>query len=135
MRERHVKIVRLRNGGDERGYSYEISKEAFDDIGKIEDVHIASIESGRIRGNHYHVDKKEVIIILYSDSFIVAWESSDGRVGEKKEVSGRGCVRVEINKNVSHAIHNIGKSPIYILVFSADRYDPNDSGTVVKKII
>ncbi len=135
MTDQYLNIIRLKNNGDERGYSYKIPREAFDYIGKVEDVHLASIDSGKIRGNHYHIDRKEFIIVLYSDSWIFAWELKDGSVGEKKQFSGSGCILIEIESNVTHAIQNIGKLPIYIFAFSPNKYDPENSDTVVKKII
>ncbi|MHC4259657.1 MAG: polysaccharide biosynthesis C-terminal domain-containing protein [Planctomycetota bacterium] len=135
MTNLYIEIIRLKNNGDERGFSYKTRREAFDYIGKVEDVHIASIDSGKIRGNHYHIDRKECIIILYSDSWVFAWESEDVSVGEKKQFSGCGCILIKIKSNVTHAIQNIGKLPIYILAFSPNKYDPEKSDTVVKKII
>ena len=135
MTSQYISIIPLKNNGDERGYTYNIPKEAFDYIGKVEEAHAASIDLGSIRGNHYHIDRKEFIVILYSDSWIFAWKSRDGSVGEKKQFDGCGCMLIRIQSNVTHAIQNTGGLPIHILAFSPKKYDPENSDTVARQII
>jgi UDP-2-acetamido-2,6-beta-L-arabino-hexul-4-ose reductase len=58
-----VKTKKLKIHFDERGWLAEILRE--DEIKeKIKQVYVATIEPGKIRGNHYHLKRKEWFFIL-----------------------------------------------------------------------
>lgn len=135
MTNPYVAIIELAGNGDERGCSYSIPQRALDYIGRVKDVHLASIGPGKIRGNHYHTGRKEFIVILYENQWVFAWETADETAGQQKHFDGRGCVLTEIESGVVHAIKNTGKTPLYIMAFSPTRYDPEHSDTVSKRIM
>ena len=125
----------LENQGDLRSNSFKIPDETFRFIHVINDTHIATILPGSIRGNHYHVGRKEFILVLHSDSWILAWDDKDSSKIQTREFSGEGAVIVEIEEKVSHAIKNTGSSEICIISFSDKKYRAGNSDTIARVVI
>ena len=59
-------IKDIDNRGAERGASFSFPQEIFDFLGNVDEVHMAEIVPGAVRGNHYHRSKKEVLVIWYA---------------------------------------------------------------------
>jgi len=119
----------LSNGGDSRGDSFHLPPRAFQFIGNIEEAHIATIAPDAIRGNHYHVGRKEFIIVLFHDSWILAWDQGKGTVADKKEFTGNGAVLIEIESENSHAIKNIGNEMLTVIAVSNTVSDISNTDT------
>lgn len=124
-----IEVILLKNEGDERGFSYNVPKSALKFIGKIKDAHIATIVPGAIRGNHYHVGRKEFILVWFNDSWIFAWDQDGGAKKETKTFFGTGLILIEIDMDISHAIKNTGDKDIFIMAFSNKEYDVENSDT------
>jgi dTDP-4-dehydrorhamnose 3,5-epimerase-like enzyme len=59
-----VQITQLNNNGDARGFSFMAPAEALAFVGRMADVHLASMKPGAVRGNHYHLRRREAIVVL-----------------------------------------------------------------------
>lgn len=59
-----IEIRELGNSGDARGFSFTIPVEALEFVGRMADVHLASTKPGGVRGNHYHLLRREAIVVL-----------------------------------------------------------------------
>lgn len=130
-----INIRILENQGDLRGDSFKIPDETFRFVDVINESHLATILPGAVRGNHYHVGRKEFIIVLHSDSWILAWDAKDGIDNQTREFQGEGAVIVEIEENISHAIKNTGGSEISIISFSNKKYKPENFDTIARVVI
>jgi dTDP-4-dehydrorhamnose 3,5-epimerase-like enzyme len=130
-----IGIFELENKGDERGCSYNIPQHAFNFIGEIRDSHFATIVPGAIRGNHYHVGRKEFILIWFCDSWILAWDYGDDTNVEIKSFSGAGLKLIEIDEEISHAIKNTGNADILIIAFSNKIFNFEKSDTYKRVVI
>lgn len=75
---RGLSLVELSNQGDERGRSYNIPLDTLNFVGIVRDVHVATIVPNATRGNHYHVNRKEFILVWYDDSWVLAWDQGEG---------------------------------------------------------
>lgn len=135
MIEEHIRIRALMNRGDVRGNSFNIPEETFRFIRNMNDVHIASVAPGCIRGNHYHVERKEFIVVLYSGSWSLGWDSGKGTNARTENFEGEGAALVEIEPDISHAIKNTGKNELIIIAVSSVRYDPSKPDTVKRVVI
>lgn len=71
-------------GGDERGDSFSVARNYMEFVGRPGNIHVASILAGHTRGNHYHVERREIIIVIHSDRWSLSWDS-----GAETEQSSR----------------------------------------------
>ncbi len=134
MENQSIDITELKLKNDYRGYIVNVPEEVFDFIVNIKDIHIGSIASNSIRGNHYHKIKKEALIIIYSDSCTFAWNSKD-EIINIKEFTGKGCILVKIKNGLGHAIKNTGKDLITIVAFSDYKFVEENPDTFSKVLI
>jgi len=61
-----VQVFPLSNNGDNRGSSFSIPSQILSFVGEVGDIHLTTIAPGAIRGNHYHLRRREALIVLYS---------------------------------------------------------------------
>jgi dTDP-4-dehydrorhamnose 3,5-epimerase-like enzyme len=60
----NVQITELTSRGDPRGFSFTAPAEALTFVGRMGDVHLASTKPGAVRGNHYHLQRRQAIMAL-----------------------------------------------------------------------
>lgn len=118
-----VHIVKLDNGGDTRGSSFVPPPECLEFIGTIRDMHIATILPGAVRGNHYHQQHREVIVVVHADHWSFHWDLGPDSEIHRERFSGAGAVMIEIAPLASHAIRNDGAAELYIVGFSDAPFD------------
>lgn len=112
------------DSADERGFSFSIPGALLGALSGIHDVHIASIEPGAVRGNHYHACKNEIISVSYESSCSFVWDEGEGSEVRRKDFAGAGSVAILVPPGGSHAVANTGDRPIFLVVMSDSPYDP-----------
>lgn len=117
----------LDNSGDARGDSYTVSQEALLFLGRIADVHVASILPGAVRGNHFHTRRKEVLIVVYESDWVLHWDNGEGTPPKRRHFTGRGSELILIEPNWSHAVRNSGLRPLSIIGLSSEPYNPKET--------
>jgi dTDP-4-dehydrorhamnose 3,5-epimerase len=122
-----IKIVEMKDDGDHRGFSYNLPGIAFEHIGEIKDIHCAQILSNKIRGNHYHIERQEIIQVFYEGDWTLGYQSTDENTPSYQRFSGQGSVLIFISPYVSHAIRNDGVKPLLIIAYSSRIYQPDDT--------
>ncbi len=60
-----LRIIKLNDSGDTRGYSFTVPAEVLKFLSRIRDVHVASMVAGAVRGNHFHLRRREAIVIVH----------------------------------------------------------------------
>jgi len=135
MINQYVRVRPLENHEDQRGYSFSVPEEILQFVGNVNDIHIAAINSNSVRGNHYHVSKKEFIVVAYSGSWVLAWDTGENTKVNKKQFDGQGAVAIEIEPQTSHAIKNIGETPLVIVACSSKKYNPANSDTLKRDVL
>lgn len=111
-------------GADERGESYSVPLEYLEFLGAPKDVHIASIGPGHVRGNHYHVERHELIMVLPHDAWSLHWDTgAETRVSTRTFQESR-AVAIAIPPHSSHAIRNDGQALLWLIAASDGLYDP-----------
>jgi dTDP-4-dehydrorhamnose 3,5-epimerase-like enzyme len=123
------------NKGGNRGCSFNVPAIAFDFVESIKDMHVATIVPNAIRGNHYHVSRKEFIVVLFEDSWVLGWDHGPETKSEQKKFSGKGAVLVEINSSISHAIKNTGQKKITIIACNSSKYNPQHPDTFKRNVL
>jgi dTDP-4-dehydrorhamnose 3,5-epimerase-like enzyme len=128
-----IQIYELSNSGDMRGFSFTAPSEALAFVGRMSDVHLASTKPGSIRGNHYHLRRREAIVILPGSQWSFHWDEGDGVPAQHREFDGSLAVLVLVSPGASHAVRNDGDRDLWLAAISSETYDPGES--VTRKVV
>ncbi|MCJ7541595.1 MAG: hypothetical protein WBC36_06835 [Desulfobacterales bacterium] len=115
---KNIEIIKLQNYGDIRGALYNIPDTDMQSLDKIKNIHFGKICPGSIRGNHYHHQSKEMLIIGYLDTWTLAWAKKDSDEISKKEFTGSGAVLIKVNEGIVHSVKNNGDKDLEIIALS-----------------
>jgi oxalate decarboxylase/phosphoglucose isomerase-like protein (cupin superfamily) len=129
----NIQIEELSNRGDARGMSFTAPNEALAFVGRMSDVHLASIKPGAVRGNHYHLRRREAIVVLPGTKWSLHWDEDGNSGAQYREFDGRVAVLVLISPGASHAVRNDGESHLWLVAISSESYDPAES--VSRKVV
>ena len=130
-----VRCTVLEDRGDERGRSYSPGPQWLTFLGGIADSHITTILPGHVRGNHFHAERNEVLIVGFSDEWELFWDLGPGTARESRRFSGSGVVVVEITAGASHALRNCGASTMWVAGFSNGTWDPAHPDSFARLLI
>ncbi|HKH99034.1 MAG TPA: hypothetical protein VJ999_08000 [Candidatus Sulfotelmatobacter sp.] len=128
-----VRILELGNTGDARGFSFTAPAEALTFVGRMADVHLASTGPGAVRGNHYHLRRREAIVMLPGPKWSLHWDEGEGKTAQHRTFGGTDAVLVLVSPGASHAVRNDGEGPLWLFAISSEAYDPAES--VARKVV
>lgn len=128
-----IQISELSNGGDTRGFSFTVPGDALDFLGRVADIHLASTAPGAVRGNHYHLRKRESIVILPGPAWSLHWDEGEGIPAQHRTFHGGSAVLVLVSPGCSHAVRNDGAAPLWLIACSSEPYDPTQ--IVARKVV
>jgi oxalate decarboxylase/phosphoglucose isomerase-like protein (cupin superfamily) len=111
-------------GGDQRGDSFSVPTEYLEFVGAPGDMHVASIRPGHVRGNHFHVERHELILVLPHEAWSLHWDSGADTAVSTREFHGPGAVAIAIPPSAAHAIRNDGQALLWLIAATDGRYDP-----------
>lgn len=131
----HIDIIKLKNHGDTRGALYNIPDSDLQFLDKIQNIHFGKIQPNSIRGNHYHQQSREMLIITYLDTWTLAWAKKDSNEISKKEFTGSGAVLIKFNEGVGHSIKNNGDKDLEIIALADRIYSKEGSDTYSKILL
>lgn len=123
MIDRTFSVVDLKDSGDARGSSFSVSAELFAGPFPVADMHVATIEPGAIRGNHYHAVRQEMLVIMAADRWSLHWDEGVNTPVRRQEFVGPGAVLVTVPPGLSHAIRNDGAVPMQLFGLADGHYD------------
>ena len=130
-----IEITKLENYGDTRGALYNIPDTDMQFLDKIQNIHFGKICPGSIRGNHYHHQSKEMLIIGYLDTWTLAWAKKDSDEISKKEFTESGAVLVKINEGVVHSVKNNGDKELEIIALSNKIFSKENPDTISRILL
>lgn len=122
-----IQISPLTDYGDQRGFSFTIPAEALQFLDGVEDIHIAAILPGAIRGNHFHQRRREILVLNYVGDWSFHWDEGPNTLAQHREFQGSGAVLITILPGASHAVRNDGAQTLTLMAASSEPYDPQDS--------
>lgn len=128
-----IQIFELGNTGDARGFSFTAPPEAIAFVGATADMHLASTVPGAIRGNHYHLRRREAIILLPGTKWSLHWDEGEGMPAQHRSFDGSSAVLLLVSTGASHAVRNDGDEPLWLVACSSEPYDPSE--TVARKVV
>ncbi len=130
-----IEITKLENYGDTRGALYNIPDTDMQFLDKIQNIHFGKIRPNSIRGNHYHHQSKEMLIIGYLDTWTLAWAKKDSDEISKKEFTESGAVLVKINEGVVHSVKNNGDKELEIIALSNRIFSKENPDTISRILL
>jgi dTDP-4-dehydrorhamnose 3,5-epimerase-like enzyme len=130
-----LRIVELGNTGDARGFSFTVPAEALVFVGRMADVHLASTAPGAVRGNHYHLRRREAIVVLPGPAWSLHWDEGEVCSPQHRGFDGALAVLVLVSPGASHAVRNDsnGQDILWLVAISSETYDPAES--VIRKVL
>lgn len=128
-----IQISELNNSGDARGLSFTAPTEALEFVGRMADVHLASTKAGAVRGNHYHLRRREAIVVLPGSKWSFHWDEGDGSSSQHRQFDGSKAVLIKVSPGASHAVRNDGTETMWLVAISSESYDPTES--VTRKVV
>ena len=93
-------------------------------------IHIATLNPGSIRGNHFHPKSKEWLLIFGGPARFY-WRSCKEAAPHEVIIRDSGPVLFEIPPGIEHAVVNPTQHDVYLMAFS----DSNDRDTVKTSLI
>ena len=129
----NIQISELGNNGDTRGFSFTTPSEALDFVEPVSDIHLASTAPGAVRGNHYHLRRREAIVLLPGPAWSLHWDEGEGMPAQHRSFAGKSAVLVLVSPGASHAVRNDGDAPLWLIACSSQPYDPSE--TVARKVV
>jgi dTDP-4-dehydrorhamnose 3,5-epimerase-like enzyme len=128
-----LQIIELVNFGDARGLSFTVPTEALAFVGRLSDVHVASTKPGAVRGNHYHLRRREAIIVMPGARWSLHWDEAENSPALHREFEGSKAVLVLVSPGQSHAVRNDGDRDLWLMAISSETYHPAES--VSRKVV
>ena len=107
---------------DDRGWSLDILKASGLAANQVGNLHTASLKPKSIRGNHYHPEATEWLLV-FGGKTQIAWKSI---VSDEKETVfvEEGSIRFfQFPPNTVHAVKNQSNHETYVLAF-CDKNNP-----------
>jgi dTDP-4-dehydrorhamnose 3,5-epimerase-like enzyme len=118
------KVVELKDSGDERGSSFPSPEGLFEDGFTVRDVHLSTLLPGHVRGNHFHITRRETLIVMSEDRWSLYWDTGAQTSVVARVFDGLSAVLIQIPPHASHAIRNDGSVPLHIVGLTNGPYDP-----------
>jgi dTDP-4-dehydrorhamnose 3,5-epimerase-like enzyme len=128
-----IQVSILNNSGDARGFSFTAPREALDFLGRISDMHLASTGAGSVRGNHYHLRRREAIVMLPGTKWSLHWDEGENTAAQHRQFDGASAVLVLVSPGASHAVRNDGEDRLWLVACSSEPFDPQE--TIARKVV
>jgi dTDP-4-dehydrorhamnose 3,5-epimerase-like enzyme len=135
MKSVSIQVIPINDSGDERGSSFSLPITWREFIGSVLDLHAMTLRPNQVRGNHYHVERRESIIVMYSDQWSLHWDSGPQSAIQHQHFVDKGAVLIQIDPYTSHAIRNDGSVDLYIIGISNRQYDAEDPDSHYRRLV
>ena len=132
----HFEQKKIEKKEDERGWFSEILRAddlSENDRKRFGQFGITAAKEGIVKGNHYHKRKLEWYCVIKGKALIVL---EDNETGERKEIilDEKSPELLKIFPNTSHAIKNIGKGIMLLLIYTNEPFNKEDPDTYKSEI-
>ena len=132
MTDERLAFMVPNDSSDGRGPSFSLTLEQLSALRSIQDVHIAAIAPGAIRGNHYHLIRGELITVVHEGLVSVHWDTGPDTRTACRSFAGPGSFAFAPPLGWSHAVRNDGDVTAWIFVASDRPYNRADTSEVAR---
>jgi dTDP-4-dehydrorhamnose 3,5-epimerase-like enzyme len=130
-----LEITVIGNSGDGRGSSFPVPGTCFGDGFSVRDAHLSTLLPGHIRGNHFHVARNEILMVMSVSRWSLHWDSGEGTPISNREFDGSSAVLISVAPHASHAVRNDGDAPLQIVGLTDGPYDPAAPDAFTRRVI
>jgi dTDP-4-dehydrorhamnose 3,5-epimerase-like enzyme len=130
-----IEFMNLGSSADHRGDSYSVTPTELASLESVQDVHIAEIRPGHIRGNHYHLSHGELITVIHQGAVSVHWDTGEDTQRKSRTFTGAGAFSFAPPLGWAHAVRNDGDGSVWIFVASDKPYNESDVDEVARDSI
>lgn len=123
MADSELRVTVLKDSGDGRGSSFPVPDGCFAGGFPVRDAHLSTLMPGHVRGDHFHVARHEILLVMSVDRWSLHWDSGDGTRVDVRLFDGPGAVVIRVPPHASHAIRNDGSAPLQIVGLTDGPYD------------
>jgi UDP-2-acetamido-2,6-beta-L-arabino-hexul-4-ose reductase len=102
-----------------------------DELRAQKNVHVALTQPGAIRGNHYHQQSTEIIVV-FGPALVRLREDQAPR---DVRIPEGAAYRFTLPPGVAHAFQNTGAAPMLLCAFNTHVHDPANPDTVREILI
>ncbi len=120
-------ILPLDDRNDGRGSAFFFDSETLAWLGNIVEIHVVAIAPGKVRGNHLHRDRREVVFLRHDDAVEVAWRTSPDSELRHERREGPGGFLVRIEPRTLHAFKNAGEGRVEVVSLSNGHFDRSET--------
>lgn len=119
---------------DARGWSIRPFDESRLANGDFASCHAVSLLPGAVRGNHFHKEQTEDIVLV---SGVCEFAALNPETGERfgTIVSGEKLFRITISPGIAHAFKNISDTIVYLFCVGDINFDPGAPDVFAHKVI
>ena len=118
-----LQIIELPVRADQRGRSIAVPDQAFEFLSGVAETHMAELLSGAVRGNHWHDNRNEVMVVRADNKWQLAWAADKDSPVQTKCFEAGQFVAILIPRLTCHAIKNVGAKPIWVSAIADGKYD------------
>jgi len=130
-----LSIIELAAHRDPRGEIFNIAAADLGFLGAARNLHFGTVTPRSVRGNHYHEQAKELLVVRFQDAWRFAWAASDCTEIQFRGFQQAGCVLIRIDTGIAHAVENLGVTDLSILSVTNRPYQPDDPDTFTRRLI
>lgn len=105
-----VRVTSLEPRSDARGSAFSVGLPF-----PIVECHVATIRPGAIRGNHYHLQRHELLVVMHDGSWTLFWDEGEDTTVQSRSFDGSGAVLLEAPPRTAHAVRNDGARDLHII--------------------
>ncbi len=135
MSELPVRITIIQDQGDTRGSAFPLPNGFIDFVSPQADFSIMTIKPRCIRGNHYHVHSREILVIIHNDDWSLHWDTGPGTPKQSQKFIGCGAEMIEIDRPSAHALRNDGENNLYMFHIRDKSPDPAKPDVVRRFVV
>ena len=128
------KVTVLKDSGDDRGSSFPVPDGWLAAPFPVQDAHLSTLMPGKVRGDHFHVVRHEILMVMSTDRWSLHWDSGDGTRIDVRVFEGPSAVVIQVPPHASHAVRNDGNAPLQILGLTDGPYDPAAPDAYPRKV-
>ncbi|HUR82208.1 MAG TPA: DUF429 domain-containing protein [Thermoanaerobaculia bacterium] len=111
-----VRVMPLVARSDARGSVFNVELPL-----NVAECHVATVRPGAIRGNHFHLQRTEVLVIMYADRWTLLWDEGEGTTVQQRAYEGSGAVVLEAPPRTAHTVRNDGAHDLHIISLNDTR--------------
>lgn len=135
MVDEELSVIELPDTGDGRGSSFGPPAELFAQRFPLGDVHLATIVPGAVRGNHYHLRRRELLAVMATGPWSLHWDSGADTPVRARMFDGTRAVLVTVPIGASHAVRNEGPSVLHLIGLTDGPYDPQQPDAYSRPVV